>query len=997
MSFLLNSQDFKDQKITDLLMKKVMINEAPLSSKTSSKLMDTNDIGKYINRSKKKKCTICPMNSSLSSSVQSTLNTLHSMTFKNNSQFKKFFKDLSLNSTSNLTERVKTSNKLLRPKTGDMKMLYKIFFNYTIEPNLTLAKINEKYDYKNKKKGKKSKYDLKTLRNYLIKSQMEFNEGGDILIKKTDQNIPLINCYIMTKLENLIARYFLTIFLFIKSKDLIEAKIIFLLMIKENIRFFNYMENKICTNLKTRDKNNFQSKDSYHMIYQLIKIYSVIIRYSLLFNIMKYRNKFMGRYFRLISLNYFFFMHLVECHGFNNEMKNQIISWLSFYISYVNYFSISNYSSFSIPLTLNNILLSLYKNCDENVFLLKEKKLFLNTQYNQGLLLFIKNKKDEALFILKQEEQKMKILDNKIRYNQKDFISSLNKSGVSSSNSSLKNVPYFEIKEKKKKASFKSSKPIQLWKKAKMKEYNGNINEKEFELIKSVKYTKSRYSIYEDIENICKNFIQSNVVLSDVIQLIQYGIDKGKIQTKDIYDLDKAVFSHFQKSESTTLENTLRNSQIVTSKSKNIELYFPKYLMDPLFFKIELLIEEILINKKDIKSAYNQVLKILFLFILLKYFKYGKYYYKNMKTQKLLNEYLNKIDELCDEQLKLDSNQSESESQFFSNGLEFINVNDDVVEEKTKNKNEITIIKEFEKFFIFLSSLSIYQIKILNETQPENEKRNDLPIFFSCQFKDCLSTLQRIQLYELQTMALSRFIILKNPNKWIIPSNLNISLLDSTHHNYSINNNNKFSMNYLTNIRNMQKYSLSNFKSEYNNYKKILISKKVTSEMKDFLNRNIDLSLKILSKSTGEELKYIMNDPSLLIEPIKKYKKKSAIEVGKENGNVVFLYNYKFHNSNNNITKFVLRDSKEGDRISFHSRLSNDIFQKVWIEKKSSSSRLRRRNKSTGNIEINQNFIDNMNQCYFLNDVNGTKDYNDSYEDYKLSVDYSFDDNNNKV
>ena len=86
--------------------------------------------------------------------------------------------------------------------------------------------------------------------------------------------------------------------------------------------------------------------------------------------------------------------------------------------------------------------------------------------------------------------------------------------------------------------------------------------------------------------------------------------------------------------------------------------------------------------------------------------------------------------------------------------------------------------------------------------------------------------------------------------------------------------------------------------------------------------------------------------------------------------------------------------------MSFHSRLSNDIFQmkqKIWIEKKSSSSRLRRRNKSTGNIEINQNFIDNMNQCYFLNDIYGTKDYNDSYEDYKLSVDYSFDDNNNKV
>jgi hypothetical protein len=55
------------------------------------------------------------------------------------------------------------------------------------------------------------------------------------------------------------------------------------------------------------------------------------------------------------------------------------------------------------------------------------------------------------------------------------------------------------------------------------------------------------------------------------------------------------------------------------------------------------------------------------------------------------------------------------------------------------NGNDSKIIKEFEKFFIFLNNLSIYQIKILNETQPDNEKRNDLPIMFTNQFKDCLS------------------------------------------------------------------------------------------------------------------------------------------------------------------------------------------------------------------------------------------------------------------
>ena len=570
-----------------------------------------------------------------------------------------------------------------------------------------------------------------------------------------------------------------------------------------------------------------------------------------------------------------------------------------------------------------------------------------------------------------------------------------NKAGVSSSNSSLTIIPYFDIKEKRKKYSYKSNNPIKLRKKSKLPEINGIVTEKGNDLMKSVKYTRTRYSIYEDIENICKNFLQSKVVLSDIILLIQYGMEKGKLNNKEIFGLDKTIFSFFPKCESTTLANTLRNSQIIASKNKNLELYFPKYLIDPLFFKIELLIEEIEINKKNIKFAYDLALKIIFLLILFKFSKNSKKFDQDEKIQRQLNYYLQKIDELCQEQLKNETSLNENDSQYFSNGQEIINLNDVVMEENKKNKNEMTIIKEFEKFFVFLSSLSLYQMKILNETQPENQKRNDLPIFFSCQFKDCLSTIQRIQLYELQTMALSRFIILKNPNGLIIPSNLNIDLLNPIQNKCSLKN--KISENYLTNSKKTKKYSLSNYASQYNNYKKLLISKNATTEMKEFLNRNIDLSLKILNHSTTEEIKYIIKDPSLLIEPIKKYIKKSTSEIGKENGNVYFINNYNFYNSNKNVTNFVLGDSKQrGKRLlSMYSRFSNDTVNKpkVWIEKKSPSNKFRRRNKSTGNIVINQNIIDNMNQSYFLNDTKGTKDYNDSYEEYKLSIDYSFDNN----
>ena len=989
MSFLLNSQDLKDKKITFLLMKNTKNNEAPLAHKKSSKLLDNNEINRYINRCKKKKCTICPSTLSLNSSVQSTLNTLQSISLKDNSKLNKFFKDLSLTSSSNHTDRFKNITKLPKPKNEDMKILYKIFFNYDSESTLNVSMISEKNEYKNKNK---SKYDLNMLRNYLIKCQTEFNEGGDILIIKTERSIPfLIDYYIMKKLEDLIARYCLIIFLFIKSNSLIEAKKIFLLMIKENIRFFNYIENKIFFSLNSKDKNKFQSKDNYNLIYQLTKIYSVIIRYSRLFNVIKYRNKFTGKYFKLMNISYHFFEGLSNYHNLNSEIKNQIISWFSYYISYVNYFSILNYSSFSIPVTLNNIILTLYKDSDESLFTMKEKRLLLNTQYNQGLLLYIINQKDEALFCLYQGQQKMKLLDNKIKYQKKDFLTPINRNGaVNSSNTSLKIVPYFDIKEKKKKFSYKSNIPIQLWKKIKPSEKNGFFSNKALDLMKSTKFTKSRYSIYEDIENICKNFFNSTINISDIILLIEYGIEKGKLNSKELYNLDKRVFCVFQKSESTNIGKAIRNSQIISSKTKNLELYFPKYLIDPLFFKFELLMGEIEINKKNIKAAYNHVLRTLFILVLLKFLKQTKDQSEDAKIQRVLNEHLKKLDELCEEQL-IKSNQNESDSQIYSNGQVFFNLNNNF-EETKKNKNEITVIKEFEKFFIFLSSLSIYQMKILNETQPENRKRNDLPIYFSSQFKDCLSTIQRIQLYELQTMALSRFIILKNPNKWIIPSNLNTNLLNSIHNNTSLKS--KITLNYLTQLKSSKKYTLGDFKKDYNNYKKIILSKKVTSKMKDFLNKNIELALKILKNSSNDEVKYMMSNPLLLVKPIKKYvnksQKKLNIEIN-ENANI-FLGNY--NNRNKNISKLEFRKTTKPTRYSINTRLSNPDFlinkKKYLIEKKTNVNKNRRRNKSTGNILINQSIIDNINQCNFINDLKGTKDYNDSFEDYKLSIDCSF-------
>ena len=81
--------------------------------------------------------------------------------------------------------------------------------------------------------------------------------------------------------------------------------------------------------------------------------------------------------------------------------------------------------------------------------------------------------------------------------------------------------------------------------------------------------------------------------------------------------------------------------------------------------------------------------------------------------------------------------------------------------------------KELEKFFIFICSLSLFQLKILNESQPPySPMRDDLPIIFTTSFRDCLTNSQRMNLDELDTMGLSRYIILVDSMKEISPENL---------------------------------------------------------------------------------------------------------------------------------------------------------------------------------------------------------------------------------
>ena len=203
--------------------------------------------------------------------------------------------------------------------------------------------------------------------------------------------------------------------------------------------------------------------------------------------------------------------------------------------------------------------------------------------------------------------------------------------------------------------------------------------------------------------------------------------------------------------------------------------------------------------------------------------------------------------------------------------------------------------KEMEKFFIFICSLSVYQLKILNESQPSpSDKRNDLPIIFNNQFKDCLTNAQRMSLTLLESMSLTRYIILKDTNQDICPENLDFRFMKyrikDTDIDYD-NENNKIykkksknrrntETNNTQDISNANYYKINNTTSskiktkndfEEDDFENILNIIK-NEENKDFIEEYKSSILQVLLDLDKEEQKIFLNSKNMLKKLIKKLK-----------------------------------------------------------------------------------------------------------------------------
>ena len=924
------------------------------SHKSNKDLTKSHDIEKnpkkvIVYRRAQKQLTIAH----LSSTLESTISSSKAKNDDENSTISsEFRKKVAIN-----------SKKIVQAVDEDMKFIFDIFFKKNQYNNQAYYNIRkstknnyksrisrEDIDYQNKYYNYNNEYNLNAVKNYLIKIQKKYNLSWNLMFyKKIYQNNMkisgnLMDHYHLQKIEDLIARYSLIIFVFLKSGKIKQAKEIFLLMLKENKDILNNIEKKICIKYMVLNRRINIYKDIPKITYQLAKIYSFIIKYSQLFNLSNYRNIFMDKYFQIQHLNYNFYMIKGSARGFSAETINQIKYWLSYCLHNSFYYTIYNYFPLRIPIILNYNILNLYNNLDETILTDSEKSLLIKTSYNQGIIYYLNGQNDEALTNLNQAKKKIKSfsddyyianninLKNSKHFNLKKHLkenyldikeiskirkkSTINPFKVKFIEDENKNIKIINKKNTNKTPNFKDANGLDINNLSIISENNKNQGE-------SSPKSKSE----EMKEEILKGFKKEKITIKDIELLLDFGKEKGILNeepTSDFKGLDflfkyKESFSAIRKK--ITLPKGFRGSHISFHTSMKIKDFsIPERYKNPLLRKIELLMCLIELDKKNYEASFEHALKVLYIIILLKISNNNYYqndffnkqkteiyeyfqliedtYDMDYKKKQLLEKYSSRSMLTINDRLSINSkntfnkfnlnnsinnlnysniffdNNKAVENNFYHNGISSgeINFNNDN-NNNTQNYSNFSydqkIVKEFEKFFIFLHNLSIYQIKILNETQPENDKRNNLPIMFSNQFKDCLSRIQRRELDNLQTMALSRFIVLKDPDKWIFPSNLNY-LIIKKNKDEIINQKNSPSLNF-ERYKYMDETLMKT--KEYKNYLNIINSEKSNPEIKDFLKRNKNYVLKILKKSSDKEISNMIEYPYIIIEPIKKHKK----------------------------------------------------------------------------------------------------------------------------
>ena len=604
-----------------------------------------------------------------------------------------------------------------------------------------------------------------------------------------------------------IANFSLVISLYLQENRKIDAFKLFLLLCEQNKKTLNYLTGKVLEQLPKISNRNKIAKFYPTITKTLLQIISVFIKLAGKFNKSVLENYFIVQYLKIVhilSVTVVKYINPVKIDEINTQLKNERRYFYSNCLFDCSIYLFNRFQPFNISISILNHTLDLYNNQNVNYVLNEnESTLLLKINYNLGLFCYVDGLNMEAVNNFNQAQDRVtdikkfpisKTRKSRISLDEKDLMMNKLRNNNSTSNLILDFNDIVapqpnQSRNKYNRNTIKSTTHVLNGRES--IEHQNNlflkVSNDNAENQMNKKNVRDYSTIYLGAYNILrfKNPLEIELVRDKILVEIKLYLAEIELKNKNyresLYHLNSILnlqkkenmgeYVLYSKDNTRLIKSKTNSSKNIIDTADNKTREKTRYMNDLKKNKSENNNSLFLITRdkstnntlKDNASSNNlnnvnsshQVMK------------YNLTNGDKSRIMRLLEE----IEIACWEK---DANKLKNKNQY----AEVTKYPYDRSKNYLIRNQKIITSKEMEKFFIFICSLSIYQLKILNDTQPPpSQRRNDLPIIFNNQFQDCLTNAQRMNLTLLETMSLSRYILLKDTNKDISLENLDIRFM----------------------------------------------------------------------------------------------------------------------------------------------------------------------------------------------------------------------------
>jgi len=604
-----------------------------------------------------------------------------------------------------------------------------------------------------------------------------------------------------------IANFSLVISLYLQENRKIDAFKLFLLLCEQNKKTLNYLTGKVLEQLPKISNRNKIAKFYPTITKTLLQIISVFIKLAGKFNKSVLENYFIVQYLKIVhilSVTVVKYINPVKIDEINTQLKNERRYFYSNCLFDCSIYLFNRFQPFNISISILNHTLDLYNNQNVNYVLNEnESTLLLKINYNLGLFCYVDGLNMEAVNNFNQAKDRVNDIKNfpisktrksRISLDEKDLMMNKLRNNNSTSNlildfNDIVSPQPNQSRNKYNRNTIKSTTHVLNGRES--IEHQNNlflkVSNDNAENQMNKKNVRDYSTIYLGAYNILrfKNPLEIELVRDKILVEIKLYLAEIELKNKNyresLYHLNSILnlqkkenmgeYVLYSKDNTRLIKSKTNSSKNIIDTADNKTREKTRYMNDLKKNKSENNNSLFLITRdkstnntlKDNASSNNlnnvnsshQVMK------------YNLTNGDKSRIMRLLEE----IEIACWEK---DANKLKNKNQY----AEVTKYPYDRSKNYLIRNQKIITSKEMEKFFIFICSLSIYQLKILNDTQPPpSQRRNDLPIIFNNQFQDCLTNAQRMNLTLLETMSLSRYILLKDTNKDISLENLDIRFM----------------------------------------------------------------------------------------------------------------------------------------------------------------------------------------------------------------------------